>query len=234
MSLADRNLQAELMDDPGLDRELHRQALIGLRRVNAVSRTVATLWKPIERLARTSGQPVKVLDVACGGGDNTTGLAVRAARCGLPVTVAGCDVSTTALEIARAHAESRQVSVRFFQADALAEPLPSEFDVVCCALFLHHLEESEIVRLLAAMKSAAGQMVLASDLVRSRLGYLLAWAGIRLLTRSRICHFDGPVSVQGALTTDEVLDLASRAGLEGVVLTRHWPQRFLLRWSSRS
>lgn len=230
-SLAVRHRQPELMDDPELDQELHRQALIGLRRVNAISGTVSTIWKPIEKLARTCERPVRVLDVACGGGDNVIALATRAKRCGLPVTVAGCDLSGTAVEIAKSSAAERKVDADFFQADAITAALPDDFDVICCSLFLHHLDEGDVVRLLSGMKTAAKRMILASDLIRSRLGYVLAWTGIRLLTRSRICHVDGPLSVEGAFTTDEVLKLAARAQLEGVVLTKHWPQRFLLRWS---
>lgn len=231
MSLAVRNRQPELMDDPELDHELHRRALIGLRRVNAVSGTVATIWKPIQQTAVDSGGPIRVLDVACGGGDNAIDLARRAKRSGLPIRVSGCDLSLTALEIARDNARDCKVDVDFFQTDVLSDSLPGEFDVICCSLFLHHLDDDDVVRLLAGMKAAAKKMILASDLIRSRLGYVLAWTGTRLLTRSRICHTDGPLSVEGAFTTDEILALAARAGLDGVSLTRHWPQRYLLRWT---
>jgi len=54
--------------------------------------------------------------------------------------------------------------------------------------------------------------------------------GCRLLSRSPIVHFDGPVSVQGAFRMDEALDLAARAGLDGATIRRSWPERFLLSW----
>lgn len=230
--LAVRDRQPELMDDPDLDAASHHQALAGLRRVHAISGTAGTLWKSIRRLAsEDSSSPLRVLDVACGGGDLTVALAKRAQRAGLRIQFSGCDVSQTALDYACAAAEARQTEVDFFHANVLADPLPKDFDVVCCSLFLHHLDEEDGVRLLKAMKRAAGRAVLISDLNRSVAGYVLTWCGLRLLTRSKICHVDGPLSVRAAFTPDEAKSLARRAELAGVVVTRHWPQRYLLTWN---
>jgi hypothetical protein len=121
--------------------------------------------------------------------------------------------------------------VRFFRLDALGDPLPADFDVLSCSLFLHHLAEDDAVGLLRRMAQAARRMVLVNDLIRSPLGYVLAWCGCRLLSRSPVVHFDGPASVAAAFTLGEARALADRAGLAGAVLTRHWPERFLLTWS---
>lgn len=220
------------MDQPGLDPRLHAQALRGLRRVNLLSGTAGSLWRRIRPLAiQSQTRPLRVLDVACGGGDLAIALAGKADKEGLAVEVAACDFSETALTVARRSAEGAKVAARFFQADVLNDPLPVGFDVVCCSLFLHHLEEDQAIGLLHSMGQAAGRMLLVSDLKRSRLGYLLAWGGIRLLSRSRICHVDGPLSVQGAFTVPEAQELADQAGLEGARIENQWPQRYLLSWS---
>jgi hypothetical protein len=51
-----------------------------------------------------------------------------------------------------------------------------------------------------------------------------------LLTTSEVVHTDGPLSVEGAFTPEEVLDLAHRAGLRGASVVRRWPFRYLLTW----
>ena len=84
--------------------------------------------------------------------------------------------------------------------------------------------------LLRRMGRASRCLVLVNDLIRSPLGYGLAWAGCRLLSRSPIVHFDGPVSVQGAFQVPEVRTMAALAGLDGVDLRRSWPERYLLCW----
>ncbi|MFZ0407273.1 MAG: methyltransferase domain-containing protein [Cyanobium sp.] len=229
--LAQRHRQPEWMDQPGIDPAAHAQALEGLRRINAISGAVGSLWAPIQSLAREScGRPLRVLDLACGGGDNTTALAQRACREGLAVRVDGCDLSPQAVAIAARSAEERGLSASFFQADALNDPLPDDYDVILCSLFLHHLDEEQAVDLLRRMGRASRCLVLVNDLIRSPLGYGLAWAGCRLLSRSPIVHFDGPVSVQGAFQVAEVRALAARAGLEGADLRRSWPERYLLSW----
>jgi 2-polyprenyl-3-methyl-5-hydroxy-6-metoxy-1,4-benzoquinol methylase len=122
------------------------------------------------------------------------------------------------------------IDVAFFRHDVIRESLPAGYDLVTCSLFLHHLTEEEAVTVLERMKEAARIAVVVSDLRRSRAGYLLAWAGTRILTRSSIVHFDGPVSVRAAFTLDEALMLANRAGLAGARVESCWPYRYLLTW----
>jgi SAM-dependent methyltransferase len=230
--LAERNRQPEWMDQIGIDAAAHDQALNGLRRINAVSGAVGSLFTPLQALAmeRNHSQPLRILDLACGGGDNSLALAERCRKAALAVQVDGCDLSPQAVAIASGHAADRGLNVRFFQADALKDPLPLDYDVMVCSLFLHHLDDAAAVDLLRRMGQSSRHLVLVNDLIRSPLGYGLAWVGCRLLSRSPIVHFDGPVSVQGSFRMDEVLDLAARAGLGGARVQRSWPERYLLSW----
>jgi 2-polyprenyl-3-methyl-5-hydroxy-6-metoxy-1,4-benzoquinol methylase len=230
--LAQRRRRPELMDQPDLNPGEHARALCGLGRINRVSRSDAIFWPAIATLARVSkGSPVRVLDLASGGGDVPIALAIRAARAQLDVRIEGCDKSAEAVRFAQRNAAAGGVAVRFFALDALADSIPEGYDVLTCSLFLHHLNEADAVRLLRKMADAAGRMVLVDDLIRSRVGYALAWAGCRILSRSPIVRHDGPVSVSSAFTPEEVRELANRAGLGAVSLTRHWPRRVLVSWS---
>lgn len=228
-ALGQRHRQSELMDQPGLDEQDHAQALRGLARVNRFSRSAAIFWPTLRAMANSS-RPLRVLDVACGGGDVTVALAQLARRNNVLLSMSGCDISDTALRIAEQRALNVGVPVEFFQQDVFTEPLSARFDVVISSLFLHHLDEAEAVRLLQSMSQAAEQAVLINDLVRSRAGYWLAVIGTRLLSRSKIVHVDGPLSVAGAFTPGEALRLCEQAGLHGTTISRHWPQRMLLTW----
>lgn len=229
-SLKVRNRQPELMDDPALATDLHHQALRGLRRVNAFSGSAGSIWKPIRELAARQQRPIRILDVACGGGDTAIGLWKKAQRAGIDVVVDGCDFSDAAIDYAAGEAEKQRAQIRFFKTDVIASPLPGGYDVICCSLFLHHLDDDDVILLLKSFAQSAAQMIVISDLLRSRIGYGLCWAGIRLLTRSRICHVDGPLSVQGAYTIDELKNLASVAGLDSMQFQRRWPERCLMTW----
>jgi 2-polyprenyl-3-methyl-5-hydroxy-6-metoxy-1,4-benzoquinol methylase len=220
------------MDEPDLAPERHHAALHGLQRVNFLSASAGILWPPIRSLAARTKLPLRLLDIGSGGGDVLVGLWRRATRAGISLTCEGADISETALDHGRDLARRAGAAIVFRRLDALAEPLPPGFDVVCSSLFLHHLAEADAVGLLRKMKAAAGRLVLINDLTRSRLGYMAAWCGTRILSRSPIVHVDGPRSVRAAFTIAEMRGLAEAAGLSGVTIAARWPFRCLLEWRS--
>jgi 2-polyprenyl-3-methyl-5-hydroxy-6-metoxy-1,4-benzoquinol methylase len=219
----------ELMDDPAIDPAEHRRALAALARINRVSNSAGVLWPIIPVLARELDRPVRLLDVATGSGDVPGRLLARARRTGIALEVSACDVSATAIDEAR----QRQPGIEFFIHDALRAPLPPGFDVVSCSLFLHHLDNDDVVSLMANMEAAARRVVLVNDLARSRFNFVGVWLATRLLTRSRIVRFDGPASVRSAFTPAEAVALAARAGLHGAIVRIRFPARFLLAWERK-
>jgi SAM-dependent methyltransferase len=220
----------EIMDQPGLDAARHAHALDALQRVNRLSLTAGRIWREVRGLAREGVRPVRVLDVACGDGDVLVAVHRRARRSGVEVALTGCDVSPLALAKARARAAGEGTSGCFVEADVLQDELPGTHDLTTSSLFLHHLEDREAVALLARMARAAERLLLVPDLRRTRLGYILAWGALRVLTTSDVARRDGPASVRAAFTTVEARDLAAKAGLRGVQVGPCWPERFTIRW----
>jgi 2-polyprenyl-3-methyl-5-hydroxy-6-metoxy-1,4-benzoquinol methylase len=221
------------MDDPALDPDDHRQALAGLGRLNAVSRPLAGLPRLIRQVVERERRPVRVLDVACGGGDNLVRLGRWADRAGVAVELCGVDRSPVALADAAELADDFDQCIDWKPLDVLAGPLPAGFDVVTCHLFLHHLDEPDAVSLLGRMKAAAGSAVVVNDLRRGRLNCLAVWVGSRLLTRSPVVHFDAPASVRAAFTAAELAALAESAGLTGVTVRAVPPCRLRLVWERK-
>ncbi|MFO7692310.1 MAG: methyltransferase domain-containing protein [Vicinamibacterales bacterium] len=223
-------LQPEMMDQPDLDVRRHIHALDALGRANAVSRTAAAIWPAIRAAAHeTTERPLRVLDIACGGGHVLLSLARRALRERIEVAWVGWDMSPVAIDYARTLATRRGVEgVRFVPVDALRAPIPAGIDVVVCTLFLHHLPDADAVALLGRLARAARRAVVVSDLRRTLLGTAFTWIGGRLLSRSEVFRVDGMRSVAAAFTLQEARELAGRAGLSGARITRVWPQRWLL------
>lgn len=232
LDLKHRDRQPELMDDPALDSGQHQRALNGLRRVNQFSRSTAMLWPAVRAVSeQINGRPLRILDIASGGGDVVLRLAAKAWLSRVEVEITGCDISPFAVEHATELVRRAPLNnLEFVVEDAIHGTLDGPYDIVMCSLFLHHLPEDDAMILLRRMKELATQRVLVNDLRRTRLGYVLAWAGCRLLTRSPIVHTDGPLSVRAAFSVDEVQRLADESGLQGARITTHWPQRFLLDW----
>lgn len=220
------------MDQPGLDASEHRYALASLNRAHLVSLTVRSMWPPVREAARRiSGRPVSILDVACGGGHVALALARRCARERIDAEVCGGDLSPVAVDYARSRAARAGVPhVEFVTLDAFTDMRPESFDVILCSLFLHHLADNEAVALLARMREAAREVVVVSDLRRSRLGRVMAWIGSRLLSRSRVFREDTMRSIDAAFTTGEARQLAERAGLSDARVLECWPQRLMVVW----
>ncbi len=218
-NLTQRDRQPELMDQPGLAERDHRQALRGLQRINRFSRSAQIVWPEIRRLCEAVGgceggrRPLRVLDLACGGGDVVLQLHRIARRERVAVQLAGCDLSDVALQHARDEAARGGLrNVAFFPRDVVRDPLPADYDVIMCSLFLHHLDAPEATAVLRKMATAARRLVLVNDLIRTPAGFALAWFGTRLLSRSPIVHTDGPRSVAAAWTIPEVRELAGTSG----------------------
>ena len=78
-----------------------------------------------------------MLDIGCGGGLLTESLA----RAGANAT--GLDLSGTALEQARAHAQEQALDIEYLEQDAnaLAGQRPEAFDVVTCMELLEHVPD---------------------------------------------------------------------------------------------
>jgi len=242
----------EMMDDPALPADEHMHALDALARINAVSLTAFHMARAIEPLTadRPSGPgqpPLRVVDVACGGGDVTVAVARRLGRRlsggppGTPaVQMTGFDISPRAVERARQRVRDGDAAERastgaaahvaFEVRDILLAGCPP-CDVATCSLFLHHLDDDDAIRLLVSLSDAARIGVVISDLLRSPAGLTLAVVGTAVLSGSRVARVDGPASVRAARTTAEYRTLLDRAGLHAATIRRIWPERALLAWA---
>lgn len=120
-----------------------------------------------------------VIDVGCGGGLLSEGMAALGAR------VTGIDLSDKALGVARLHLlESGQhVDYRRISAEEMATAQPGAFDAVTCLEMLEHVPDpASIVRACAQLVKPGGQ-VFFSTINRSPKAYLFAVLGAEYLLK---------------------------------------------------
>jgi 2-polyprenyl-3-methyl-5-hydroxy-6-metoxy-1,4-benzoquinol methylase len=230
-----RKLTGEIMDSPTLDQGEHLLALDGLRNINRVSHAADAIFHPLLNFAqRRQLTSLRVLDVACGGGDVPVDVAAKAKSAGITIHLTLLDRSELAVNHAADAAANSEIECATRIGDAVvgqgfgAQEKP--FDIITNSLFLHHLSEEEVIAVLGHMRKAASGAVIISDLRRSLLGWIIAWVGCRILSRSPIVHYDGPVSVRAAWTPEELKAMALRAGMTGVTITPAFPWRMILVW----
>lgn len=229
----------ELMDDPGLPEKDHLHALRALATINAVSRTAASLAEAVAPLVPAGhSSPIEIVDLACGGGDVTRDCARRLSRLLIDHTIhmTGIDMSPRALARAEADlgrdqavAQGATCRVAFAARDLSANGCPP-CDIAISSLFLHHLDDDTALALLRSLRAACRIGFVISDLLRSRLGLILAVLGTGVLSTSRVARVDGPMSVRAARTRDEYRRLLDAAGLPDATIHRTWPERVIITW----
>lgn len=211
-----RDIKPELMDDPDLDPQVHAHALAGLGRINRLTRVAEAMYGHLRRLSAISPKPLRVLDIATGGGDLPIYWGKRAREEGYRLDLSGTDLSPQAIAIAARSAEAAKLDIDWFSANVLEDTLPNDFDIVTCSLFLHHLADDEIVQVLRTMRDATdrgGELrrLIICDLERSRLNLCLVSFASHLVSRSKIVHVDAALSVRAALKRREFAELVETA-----------------------
>lgn len=113
--------------------------------------------------------------------------------------------------------------------DALRLPFAdAEFDYVICSLFTHHFVEDQVVQILREMSRVAGRRIIVIDLHRHPLAYLLYTTVAKLVLKNRLIRHDGALSILRSFKAQELFELAKRAGLRNVWVSRHFPYRLAL------
>ena len=165
----------------------------------------------------------RVLDVGCGGGLLSEGMAVRGAE------VTGIDLSEKPLGVARLHLleSGQKVDYRKVSAEQMAEDMPGAFDAVTCLEMLEHVPDpASIVDSCARLVKPGGQ-VFFSTINRNPKAYLLAVIGaeyvLQMLPRGThdFARFIKPSELtrwckQSGLEPDELI------GMTYNPLTRHY------------
>ncbi len=125
----------------------------------------------IDRHAKIAGKAV--LDVGCGGGILSEGMAA------LGASVTGIDLADKSLKVAKLHLleSGRQVDYRKVAVEALAAEQPEHYDVVACLEMLEHVPDPQSVVAACAKLAKPGGWVFFSTLNRNPKSYLYAVLG---------------------------------------------------------
>ena len=158
-------------------------------------------------------RPLRVLELACGGAGASLQLARWARRQGIAVQIVALDFLPRHLHVARDAARDYP-EITFVQADARRLPFTGAgFDFIISTLFLHHLDEGELVEALSSWAAVCRGSLVLNDLIRGRAPLVFFRFAAPLLRRSEITVHDGLISIERAYRPRELRRILELAGL---------------------
>jgi len=159
-------------------------------------------------------EPLRVLDLGTGGADIPRAVVQSARQLGCPLVITAVDRQQPTLEIAEKFSTGFP-EIRFVRADFLDFSQGTIYDVVLCNLVLHHLDESDAIRLLRRCRELTRGVALVTDLRRSRLAQAGIFAVTGLVYREPMTRHDARLSAERAFSFPELRKLAIAAGWWG-------------------
>jgi 2-polyprenyl-3-methyl-5-hydroxy-6-metoxy-1,4-benzoquinol methylase len=196
--------------------------------INQLLRGYAPSIAGIKRLLPADTREFTLLDVGCGSGDTLRTIAKWARRRGIHARLFGIELSPVLAERA-ANLCRDYPEITIEHCDLFSMQNTRNYDIVHCALMLHHFpEDQQVAQAIATMRELARVGIIVNDLHRHWFAYTSIAALTRAFSDSFIIKNDGPLSVARAFTRGELTELACQAGLSNARLEWRWAFRWLL------
>lgn len=154
----------------------------------------------------------RILDLCTGSGDVPRAMVEWAREREITLRIDAVDANPVVLEVARKRSADF-AEIHYAQGNVLEDEVPGEgYDLVHCALALHHFSNADAARLLARCAKLSNRWVLVSDLERHPLVTATIAITTSLLCSSEVAKRDGRISASHAFSFREMTALAESAG----------------------
>lgn len=192
-----RSTQKEIMDDfNGAGEEMSQT----LRELDAVNRLLGGNNISIDGLKillenKPKGQPIKIADLGCGGGDIMAVMAKWARKNNITLVLEGIDANPHIIDYAKKNTAGFP-EISYHAINIFSEEFRKrEYDIIHSSLFTHHFTDEELIQLLSQIKSQARMGIIINDLQRNRFAYYAIKYITAIFSRSPMVQNDGPISV---------------------------------------
>lgn len=231
MNLTTRSFQPELMDGDDWTRDEYTRTLRQLRLLNVLTNGYRPTLRAISSFAARAHGGLRVLDVGFGYGDTLREIARWGEKQGIALELTGIDLNPLSAELAT-EASAGEASIRWLTGDVFEHKPDRPYHVVVNALFMHHLNDDQAVRILRWMAENSTLGFFINDLHRHRLAYSFIRHFTRAFGFNRLIRNDAPLSVARAFRAAEWPGLAARADLDlsRLRVNWHWAFRYGVRY----
>jgi ubiquinone/menaquinone biosynthesis C-methylase UbiE len=224
-----RSLELEHLDKGDYTPEEYEGCIVELQGINRwlgdANALRESLLKEIERLRLSS---FSVVDVGAGSGELLRIAAAWSRKTNRRAQLTGLELNArSAKAIAEQSGDFPEISA--IRGDAFRLPFrDDQFDFAICSLFTHHFKNDGVVVILRELSRVAAREIFVIDLHRHPLSYYFFTTIGHLFLHNRLIREDGALSILRSFKPDELENLAKKAGLKRIKVTRSFPFRLVL------
>jgi ubiquinone/menaquinone biosynthesis C-methylase UbiE len=182
----------------------------------------------LKEIERSGLSGFSVVDIGAGSGELLRVISDWARQTKRKARLTGVELNARS---ARAIVEESSTfdEINGVRGDAFRLPFADdEFDYAICSLFTHHFKNDQVVAILHELSRVARRRIFVIDLHRHPVAYYFFTTVARMFLHNRLIREDGALSILRSFTPDELEELAKRAALKDISVTRHFPYRLVL------
>ena len=224
-----RSYLAELLDAPGIPALDLNRNLYEIEQINKLLGGYEPTLKGIQYFLEkypVRDEPLRILDVGCGGGDTLRKIALWAQYQNLDVELYGVDLLDTA--IAYAKNQKSALPIHYKVSDFREFKADQPFHLAISSLFCHHLDEETLVSVLKSQLKMTQWGVIVNDLQRHPIAYWsIKWL-TALFSKSYLVKNDAALSVLKAFKEDDWQEILRNIGVDANQIQWIWAFRYLV------
>jgi ubiquinone/menaquinone biosynthesis C-methylase UbiE len=224
-----RSQELEHLDKGDYSAEEFEGCIVEMQRVNRwlgdASALRGSLLKEIELSDLAS---FSVVDVGAGSGELLRVVGEWARQTKRKARLTGVELNARSAS-AIAEESAGLDGINAVRGNALRLPFAdAAFDYAICSLFTHHFTNDQVVTILGELSRVAHRRIFVIDLHRHPVSYYFYTTVARMFLQNRLIREDGALSILRSFTPGELEELAKRAALKDISVTRHFPYRLVL------
>ncbi|HJW18335.1 MAG TPA: methyltransferase domain-containing protein [Flavisolibacter sp.] len=171
-------------------------------------------------------QPIKIVELGCGGGDNLRAIQKWASKRNIPVSLTGIDINQECIQYASSRPDS--ANIRFIHSDYRNVQFQEKHDILFSSLFCHHFTDTELVSMFKYMHHNSAFGFFINDLHRHPFAYYLIKWLTQLFSKSYLVKNDAPLSVSRGFTRKDWTHLLREANISTYTCEWKWAFRWLI------
>ena len=210
--LSIRSDQKEIMEDPDCDPAFLVRTLNQFKWINILVSRYRWLIKRyiVSDMYHYPDKEYNFLDVGSGGCDMARWLVNYCTSRNLKIKITCIDTDPRTISYATMSCKNIP-EIEIIQSDAFdIKSLGKRFDYIFANHLFHHLSDNEVLLMTKTFYDNSERLFLISDLLRSKLSYLLFSVSVKFLFRHSFIYEDGKLSIKRGFTKAELNTLMNK------------------------